>query len=96
MAATNGLMQGSQAAKVDSYPVLNQDSGTFLVGTGTWTAVSEATSSQAGFMSAADKAFLDALKGGTLANPTFNATTGAAEYKYNNTVLLTIPVAVGS
>ena len=96
MALSNGIMTGAQAAKVNSYPTLSNSSDTYLNGAGQFTTLLEATSAKSGFLSAADKAFIDALKNGTLKTPTVNSTTGALEYKYGDTVILSVPLASGS
>ncbi len=96
MALQNGIIKGDQAAKLYSYPTLTANTDTYLNGAGNFVAVTNATSAKGGFMSAEDKAFIDALKTGSLKNPTTNATTGALEYKYNNTVIISTPVASGS
>ena len=95
MALQNGLMTGAQAQKLNGYPTVNGNADNFLRGNGTWAEITEATSVAGGFMSASDKAFLDALRTGQLATSTTNATTGALEYKYSDTVIFTIPVASG-
>lgn len=96
MALSNGIVTGAQAAKLNSYPTLSNSSSDFLTGKGTWTSIADATSSQGGLMPATDKDFLSQLLAGNLKNPTTNASTGALEYSYNGTVILSIPVASGA
>lgn len=95
MALQNGIVTGAQAAKLDSYPVLSNQSNDFLNGAGAWVGIDDATTTKSGLLSAADKTFISQLLSGALASPSTNATTGALEYKYNNRVILSIPVATG-
>ena len=102
MAAQNGIITATMKSsidgalsKVNEYPTLNQNANMFLNGAGNWVtfSVDDATSATGGLLTAADKAFIDALKSGSLANPTTNSLTGALEYTYSDTVIYSVPVA---